>query len=150
MTAAILCLGCQPSPNPKSSARTVASVRSTHSTPSPEEIQAASGCKERLHDISGMLLLYNDLNHRLPQSLQDLRDIPGVTLGDLTCPGSKQPYVYNASGIPTPSGAGVVILYDPAPSHSGLRFCISLKDSSRGGAAVTNVIALPEEFFKGR
>ncbi len=114
-------------------------------------LSKADGCDARLQDIGGLFLLYSMMNHRLPESLDELRTIPGASdVGDFTCPVSKQPYIYERAGIPVPSGAGRIILYDPAPSHGGQRLCLSLSETGQGGALVVKVVALPELFFKAR
>lgn len=119
--------------------------------PRSNPLSKAGGCDARLQDIGGLFLMYSLLNHRLPESLDELRTIPGASdVGDFTCPVSKQQYIYNRAGIPVPSGAGRIILYDPAPSHDGQRLCLSLSETGQGGALVVKVVALPEIFFKAR
>jgi hypothetical protein len=116
-----------------------------------DRLSGADGCDARLQDIGGLFLMYSLMNHRLPESLDELRTLPGASdVGDFTCPVSKVPYIYDRNGIPVPSGAGRIILYDAAPSHGGQRLCLSLSETGPGGALVTKVIALPEIFFKAR
>lgn len=96
--------------------------------------------------------MYNITYHRLPDSLDDLRPIPGFEdAGGFICPISKKPYIYNREGIPSPSGAGKIILYDATPVHNKMRLCIEIVPPTEAGKAlVTKVISLPESFFKGK
>ena len=143
-------MGCHPSAQ-QSSKKQPRPAISSSKEPRPDPLAKAGGCDARLQDIGGLFLMYSLMNHRLPESLDELRAIPGASdVGDFTCPVSKQPYIYDRIGIPVPSGAGRIILYDPAPSHDGQRLCLSLSETGQGGALVVKVIALPEVFFKAR
>ncbi|MDB5321850.1 MAG: hypothetical protein JWN40_3481 [Phycisphaerales bacterium] len=105
-------------------------------------------CAGQLHDISEPLLLYYLKNHRLPGRLEELRAIPGFESIDLTCPVSKRPYLYNPIGLTTAENRARIICYDPAPSHSGMRWAISIiEPEDDNGPLVTKVIALPESHF---
>ena len=150
MTIAGGCTSSSPSKPPKTT--TVINSPRARSNESRAETPAASdGCDARLQDISGLFLLYNMMNHRLPESVDELHAMPGAAeIGDFSCPISKKPYIYNPAGLSAPSGTAKIILYDPAPSHGGMRLCVSISESKQGGAMVTKVIALPESFFKGK
>jgi hypothetical protein len=105
-------------------------------------------CAGQLHDISEPLLLYYLKNHRLPGRLEELRTMPGFESIDLTCPVSKRPYLYNPVGITTAESRSRIICYDAAPSHSGMRWAISIiEPEDENGPLVTKVIALPESHF---
>ncbi len=118
------------------------------STDSPDK---TGGCDSRLHDISGLFLLYDAMNHHLPDSLDDLSKMPGADdVGDFTCPVSHQKYLYVPKGIPSPSGAGRIILFDATPAHGGMRLAIEITQTKGSGALVTKVIALPDAFFQGK
>jgi hypothetical protein len=104
-------------------------------------------CASRLHDICEPLLLYYLKNHQLPRRLEELRDLPGFEQIELTCPVSNKPYLYNPIGITTAENRTRLICYDPAPSHFGLRWAISIIEPEENGPLVTKVIGLPESHF---
>jgi hypothetical protein len=68
-----------------------------------------------------------------------------------TCPVSHKPYIYDPRGIPAgPNKPGVIVLADPEPSHSGLRWAVSIEKSRNPGQPlVTHLIAAPETTFHG-
>ena len=106
-------------------------------------------CAMRLHDIAGALLLYYQSNHRLPARLDELPSLPGDPELQLVCPVSKTPYVYDPRGILMPETKSRVVIYDPAPSHFGVRWAVTISQPDDEGAAmVTKVIALPETTFR--
>jgi len=106
-------------------------------------------CAMRLHDIAGALLLYYQSNHRLPARLDELPALPGEPPLQLVCPVSNTPYVYDPRGILMPETKSRVVIYDPAPSHFGVRWAVTISQPDEEGAAVvTKVIALPETTFR--
>lgn len=105
-------------------------------------------CAGRLHDLSGVFLMYLLRNNDLPESLEQLKPYAhqmGVT--DFTCPASGEPFVYQRDGILFPEQNSRIILYDPKPSHSGFRWAITLGAPTPDQPPRTKVIALPESFF---
>jgi hypothetical protein len=114
-------------------------------------------CAIKLHDLCGPLLLYYSVYNRLPQSLDELRQLPGFeNLTDFNCPVSHRPYIYTPQGEPGPDEeflrengpsvkvSSVIILADPTPVHGGIRWALSMQeqsDPSRG--FVAKVIVLP-------
>ena len=104
-------------------------------------------CASRLHDICEPLLLYYLKNGKLPGRLEELRDLPGFEQIELTCPVSNKPYLYNPIGITTAENRTRLICYDPAPSHFGMRWAISIIEPEENGPLVTKVIGLPEAHF---
>ena len=142
-------LGCGSS---KSSVGTTTNRKAPTPAPqrqtSPQEARGADLCAARLHDICGLFLLYDLKNHRLPEKLDDLRDVPGFNeVGEFVCPFTNKPYTYDPNGRPSPSGAGRVIVYDSVASHSGMRLCITIVEPQQGQALVAKVISIPESFF---
>jgi hypothetical protein len=116
--------------------------------PSQEETLGADQCSARLQDISGLFFLYEIQNHHLPEKVDELRNIKGYdAVGEFACPYTHKPYTYDPNGKTSPSGAGRVILYDSAPSHSGMRLCITIVEPQPGQAPVAQEISLPESFF---
>jgi hypothetical protein len=107
-------------------------------------------CAMRLHDLCGPLLMYYRLHQALPQRLAELKEMPSFGADvELTCPVSKQPYVYNAFGLPSPDKSERVIIYDATPAHSGFRWAVSIIEPKDANAPlITKVIALPESQFQ--
>jgi hypothetical protein len=112
-------------------------------------IKNTDECATRLHDLCGPLLLYYKLNHQLPATLDQLRRTPGFDPGqELACPVSKRPYTYNPIGIMTQDRQPRINLYDPAPSHAGFRWAVSIiEPKEEDGPLITKVVALPESAF---
>ena len=145
------CGGCQSSPAGAHGSAAAPSLSDMpHNSKAENEALADSdGCAAKLQDIGGLFLLYHLQNHQMPKSLDDLRSLPGASdVGDFVCPVSKKPYIYNPAGIRSPSGAGLIVVYDPEPSHFGQRMCLEIIQLSSPGQ--TKVIPLPEAFFKGK
>ncbi len=101
-------------------------------------------CAERLHGICGHLLLYYSINDKLPERLADLKSAGPEPLPPLTCPDSGKPYVYNRSGLTIQGRPGRLLLYDPAPTHSGMRWGILADDPVEGKPLTARVVRLPE------
>lgn len=113
-----------------------------------EPISATDACASRMHDIEGALLLYYLDHKKLPANLDELQAMPDLDEPlAFTCPVSKLPYIYNPGGIMLPEKNGRIILYDAAPSHSGMRWAIRIDDPSKDQPLVARVVALPESFF---
>ncbi len=104
-------------------------------------------CAMRLHDLSGALLLYHANHGELPETLEELRLMPGALapLESFDCPASHQAYQYDANG--EIKGERVLLLYDPAPAHEGKRLVVEMIDWKPGKPLVTKVDQLPEKLF---
>lgn len=112
------------------------------------EIKNDDECAGRLHDICGTLLLYYHNRHQLPARLEDLRQLRGFADLELTCPVSKLPYVYNPVGIITLDNQPRMVCYDAAPSHSGMRWAITVVEPrDNTGDLITKVVAVAESAF---
>jgi hypothetical protein len=112
------------------------------------QIQTNDECANRLHDICEPLLLYYIRQHKLPGRLEDLRQLPGFEKLELVCPVSKLPYVYNPVGIVTMDNQPRLICYDAAPSHSGMRWAISIVEPrDNSGTLIAKVVAVAESNF---
>ena len=97
-------------------------------------------CAERLHDICGHLLLYYSTHGKLPPTPAELTSDDGLPLPPLVCPASGKPYVYNPDGVSIPNLPGRLVLYDPEPSHSGMRWGILVAPSADGASITARVI----------
>jgi hypothetical protein len=111
------------------------------------EISNNDECASRLHDIIEPLFLYYTAYHRLPNRLEELRQMRGFENLQLSCPVSKLPYVYNPVGIITIDNQPRMICYDAAPSHSKMRWAISIIEPRGEGPLVAKVVAVPESAF---
>ena len=144
---AVAVAGCESKPTAKGAP----GPRLDGSTPAAQApISNTDPCAMRLHDLCGPLLMYYRLHHALPQRLEELKEVPSFgTDVELTCPVSKQPYVYNAFGLANADRTERVVIYDATPAHSGFRWAISIIEPQDANAAlVTKVIALPESQFQ--
>jgi len=101
-------------------------------------------CAERLHDISGRLLLYYRVNGKLPVALADMRGLDSGALPPLVCPLSDKPYIYRKDGLRVPGRPGLLVLYDAEPVHSGMRWGISVETASEGQPLTGRVVLLPD------
>jgi hypothetical protein len=101
-----------------------------------------------LHDACEPLLLYYAIHRRLPEKVEELRAVPGGNSSlSLVCPVSQKAYIYNSAGLRVPDQPGLIVMYDPQPSHSGLRWAISITEPGGSQPLITRVIAVPEARF---
>jgi len=108
-------------------------------------------CATALHDLAGPILLYYQLNQKLPPTLEAIKQSPAFEESmTLVCPLSKQPYTYDPEGIPAGGNKGKIILYDSAPSHNNRRWALSIIEPTDDRALITKVISLPESTFTKR
>jgi len=98
-------------------------------------------CADRLHEISGALLLYCSIRGKLPDKLADLKGADIAPLPPLVCPLSGTPYVYNREGLQVQGRPGRLVVYDAAPSHDGKRWGIL---ADLGAQLSARVIPVPE------
>lgn len=104
-------------------------------------------CAQRLHDICGHLLYYHLVHNKLPPTLEDLKPTGDLPLPPAVCPVSGRPYVYNPVGLASPDRRGRLVMYDPQPSHSGMRWAIMVSTPADGTSVTARVILLPEREF---
>ncbi len=104
-------------------------------------------CAERLHNICGHLLLYYSTHRKLPPTLEGLHPTTGLPLPPLVCPVSEKPYVYDPDGVPIPNFPGRLVVYDPEPTHSGMRWGILVGASAGAPNITARVILVPEKDF---
>lgn len=123
----------------------------------PGTITNTDPCATNLHSMIALFYLWYGSHHDLPENLDQLRAIPWDDPVAFTCPVSREPYIYNPSGIVRTSKSVVggvetqknerVIVYDPKPSHMGYRWAITVQEPEEDKAMVAKVILLPESFF---
>ena len=157
MSITLALIGCHPQ---QGATRPSSSVRETPNVIEPPPSQSNSraeavapisntdACATRLHDLCEPLLLYYATRHEIPARLEDLRQMPGFSELDLRCPVSRLPYVYNPVGIQTGDDQPRLVIYDAAPSHSGMRWAIAIVEpKDPANALVAKVVAVPEGRF---
>ena len=101
-------------------------------------------CAERLHDICGHLLLYHSAYKKLPRTLDVFGSAGGSHVPLLQCPRSGKPYVYDPTGLTLPGRKGRFVLYDPQPSHSGMRWGVLVAVPADGANITARVILVAE------
>jgi hypothetical protein len=112
----------------------------------PEPGRVLDPCAERLHDLSGRLLLYRFAQGRLPPSLAGLPP-DGAGAAAFSCPLSGKPYLYRLDGPAAPGRAGRHVAYDATPCHDGGRWGVAIADGG-GGQVTARVVWVAEESFQ--
>jgi hypothetical protein len=141
--------GCQPAkpaptPGQTNQITVLKPVDPSGKTFSPDEILSQDASATRLHDIEGALLDYYSINRQMPAELTDLKDIPAANLNS---PASGQPYVYAPDGLWIPNQQACIVVYDPALSSDGTRWCLTMIPPKPGSAVFVDVQAIPEAVF---
>ena len=119
---------------------------STDASIATAEPSAVDPCAERLHDLTGGLLLYYYQYGRLPESLAEV-SAPGLGLPVAECPTSGVPYAYDAEGIRLPERTERLILYEGVQAHGPYRWAVSVGEPDGSGQLQTKVIPVPERVF---
>ncbi|MCX5653260.1 MAG: hypothetical protein NTY65_01205 [Planctomycetota bacterium] len=101
-------------------------------------------CADRLHEISGHLLLYYSTNGVLPDDLAGLNAATATPLPPLVCPTSGKPYVFSHEGLSVQGRRGRLVLYDTTPCHSGKRWAILAEVLAENQPLSARVILVPE------
>ena len=137
-------------PRGKASTTRPATAKVDAAAPLSGGVTITDPCANRLHDLAGSLLLYYAVHRRLPEQIAELDQIAGPTArGALACPVSGQPYIYNPRGLLAPDTKSQIVLYDPAPSHAGRRWAVSIVEpTGDSDALVTKVVLLPDALFR--
>ena len=143
-------VGCQSNPRqPDAQSKSAPNANKATAQTPVAPISNTDACATRLHEVCGPLLLYYATRHQLPERPEELAQMPGFeSVGELLCPVSRRPYLYNPIGVMTKGEPARIIMYDPAPSHSGMRWAIAVIEPQRQiDPLITKVIALPESHF---
>ena len=102
-------------------------------------------CAERLHEVSGQLLLYYSANQKLPASLDELRTVMGDEADKMCiCPESGETYIYRPEGFPLPDVSGTLVLYDAVPVHNAGRWGIVVNSSAPRTPLTAGVVWINE------
>jgi len=132
---ALLCAACQ-TEKPASQRRDLGTTvtvngKTLPSNERPPGIDAAvksDPCAARLHAISGTMLMYYALHNRLPPKLDDLRALQEADQPlNFACPASGQRYVYVPTGLVSQDDNRQIILHDPTPEPTGVRWTILMQ-----------------------
>ena len=102
-------------------------------------------CGARLHDMAGHLLYYYAKYKRLPETLDGLIVSPIGKIPPARCPVSNKPYVYTSYGLHLPDQDLMLLMYDPLPTHSGMRWAIVTKPPSPGRPIVPKAMLLTDD-----
>lgn len=105
-------------------------------------------CAQRLHDLSGQLLLYHSLHGHLPESLDALPPLDPEHPTPPICPASNRPYVYAPAGVRVPDYPGRLVLYDAQPIHAGMRWGVFVDAPPAGGHLTARVLLVAENAFR--
>jgi hypothetical protein len=109
----------------------------------------SDACATRLHELSGLLLLYYAVNQKLPERLNELEPLADADVEFRTdCPTSGQPYVYSPTGIPAAGSERFLVLYDLVPAHGGLRWGVFIAPPKDKQPPATWVILMSETVFR--
>jgi hypothetical protein len=143
--AGVVC-GCQSSAPPPQ--RPVNSPAAQNQSLTADQAVNSDVSAMRLDDINGALLLYYRTNQSMPTSLNDLLAVPGFGADlNLVSP-SGQPYVYVPAGLTALGTPKLLIVYDPAETPQGKRWCILMARPQPGAALSAEVVDMPEVVFQ--
>ena len=97
----------------------------------------------RLHDLCAPLLLFYARYQQLPTKIDELAQVPGISVPELVCPASNEKYVYNPNGPSGREPGTRIILYDASPVHAGRRWGVEVREPTPGQALVAKVVVMP-------
>ena len=116
---------------------------------SGEPFEDVDACAGRLQDIEGQFLEYYRVNHRLPQSLAELRQYAYFDPDtNYTCPVSHQPYVFVPGGLVAPRETWRLLMYDAQPIHRSQRNGILMSEPRGNMTPEFRVGKLPDALFR--
>jgi hypothetical protein len=108
----------------------------------PRPSTALDPCADRLYEAVDPLLEFYALKGRLPDQLSEVRP---ANAAPLVCPVSGKAYVYNPRGLTVEGRKGFLILYDPLPSHTGMRWGVMVEPGGPDEPLAARVILLPNK-----
>ena len=148
--ACLVLAGCTPQRDKADAKRPGARGTSITGTPVPPKPGNLSDpCAARVHDLSGLLLLYYAVNKSLPENLSDMASLADIDVEfHDECPASGQPYAYVPQAVPPAGSTQFLILYDSVPAHNGLRWGVFITPPKDGQPPATRAILMSEEVFR--
>lgn len=103
---------------------------------------------DRLHEISGALLLYY-VNHRaLPEQIDELKPLLDDPSMELRCPISGFPYLYTRQGLRVAGVEGHIVILDAQPSQASMRWAITVVEPPSGNVLLTKVVVVREQLIR--
>jgi hypothetical protein len=107
----------------------------------PAERDPLDPVAQRMHEVSGLILLFHGAYNRLPASLQELCVATGEDPSAVTDPATGRAIAYSSSSFASTSSAGKVIAYASPSAGDGACWCITFSEAT--GSAVCRVVPLP-------
>ena len=151
MVLPALLIGCQPTPAGPPKAVDISSAPlPTDRPPTADETVASDASATRLHDIVGVLLLYYIEHHNhMPDTLEQIKPYADVgTDLNFISPYSGQPYVYSSAGLYAAGQDRRIIIWDPVPNKSGIRWCVLMPRVEPGKPVVPEVVPIQTKAFE--
>jgi hypothetical protein len=146
--AGYLAGGCGGGNDPSSAQRPSPTVKQ-RSADQPRSTGASAwdDCAGQLQNLCGQLFFYYAQKRTLPKTLEELAAFPGPHPNvPLTCPASKQSYVYTPDSQLSAGSLGRIVIHDAAPSHSGHRWVVAVREVP-GPQLIAEVVRVPESVF---
>jgi hypothetical protein len=113
----------------------------------PTAVSVHDPCSNHLHDLIGSFLQYHLMHKKFPERFEDLKAVGAdVSPKGMSCPESGAAYVYVPDGAIIDGRNMVLLLYDSAPAHKGLRQGIAVQES-RPGSLVLKVVQITQAEF---
>jgi len=149
LLACVIAVGCASS-KPSANGAGAASPATAKADDIPINNEALDPCADRLHELTGMLLLYYGAHGKLPAKLEDAAILSAHGTELLNCPVTHLPYVYDPKGpIVTAGGKARLVVYDATPAHHGMRYGIVIVEPTSAATHISaEVKEVPEALFK--
>lgn len=146
LAVAIVMGGCQTNKKPLDKPARTGHTLAGGSDTSTAIIANTDPSAMNLQDMSGAILMYYALHKRLPERLDQVIPLADTPIS-LTVPGTEKSYLYTPDGFLLQDRQSRIIVFEPAPLHSGHRLAITMDDPQPNVAPVCRVRALPESLF---
>jgi hypothetical protein len=125
-----LALGCAGEPRPV--------ARQPEDAPPAFDLAA-----QRLHDITGSLLLFHGAYGRMPTTLQELRLATGLAPHATIDPATEKPFAFSQEGFASSAGGRrLYVLAAPTPQR---RTCLGVAITTTPGAKTGQIEVLPAD-----
>jgi hypothetical protein len=123
--------------------------RTARSSTGQRPDQVTDPCATRMHDLSGLLLLYYAVNKKLPERLDELEPFADADMPfQAECPLSGVPYVYVPTAVPPAGSERFLVIYDAVPAHGGLRWGVFITPPVNNQPPETRVLPMSETVFR--
>lgn len=118
---------------------------SSSAPPPPRATKAMTDpSAERLHELSGAVLLHYIRHNQLPASLEALHELD-ASIGDPIDPLYGDPYVYLSPPVDLPGRRGQLLMYAPgvARGHRASRWAVLVEGVGQDASLTTQVVLIP-------